>query len=100
MADFPLLLEAPDRGWAEHVRSLIQRALSSRGSVSIDLPPETPADGVVAPAYNVSGIVVCDEPAGEMLELIKSALVDYEIDEEAAPHGATRLIVRPMPPST
>lgn len=37
MPEFPLLLDAPDRRWAQHVESLIQKALGERGSVSLGL---------------------------------------------------------------
>jgi hypothetical protein len=40
MPDFPLLLDAPDRHWAQHVESLIQKALGERGSVTLGLPGE------------------------------------------------------------
>src|SRR4051794_9436148 len=95
MADFPLQLEAPDRGWAEHVATLIQRALGERGSVSIGAPPEALPDHVPPVGYLVTGVAVCDEPADDMLALIRPALVDYEVEERLGPGGTTQLIVRP-----
>jgi hypothetical protein len=98
MADFPLLLHAPDRNWALHVESLIQKALGERGSVTLGLPgerlPSAPgAPG--APGYVVRGIAVCDEPEEEMLALIRTALVDYEVEERPAPMASTQIVVRP-----
>jgi len=34
------LLDAPDRDWAQHVESLIQKALGEWGSVTLGLPGE------------------------------------------------------------
>jgi hypothetical protein len=79
MADFPLLLEAPDRAWAEHVQTLIQRALGGRGSVTLGLPGERLNDAAQAPGYVVTGVAVCDEPEDELLDVITAALVDYEL---------------------
>ena len=50
MTDFALLLEAPDRAWADHVQSLLQRALGVRGSVSLGLPGEQLPDAPPSPA--------------------------------------------------
>lgn len=95
MPEFPLLLEAPDRGWAEHVQTLIQTALGERGSVTLGLPGERLPDAPATPGYVVTGLVVCDEPEDEMLTAIRSALVDYEVDEQPAPLATTRIVVRP-----
>lgn len=96
MADFPLLLEAPDKPWAEHVGTLVQQALESRGSVHLNLPGEslTGAPG----GYTITGIAVCDEPAGDMLALITTKLIEYEVRLEPLDSGVTQIIVAPPEP--
>jgi hypothetical protein len=95
MADFPLLLDAPDRNWALHVESLIQKALGERGSVTLGLPGERLPSAPGAPRYVVTGIAVCNEPAEEMLTAIRAALVDYAVEERPAPMASTKIVVRP-----
>ena len=94
----PLLLDAPDRNWALHVESLIQKALGERGSVTLGLPGERLPSAPGAPRYVVTGMAVCDEPEEEMLALIRSALVDYEVEERPAPMASTKIVVRPREP--
>jgi len=92
MPDFPLLLDAPDRNRAQHVESLIQKALGERGSVTLgERLPSAPG----APRYVVTGLAVCDEPEAEMLAAIRAALVDYEVEERPAPMASTKIVVRP-----
>ena len=98
MPDFPLLLDAPDRQWAKHVQTLIQRALGQGGSVTLGLPGERLPNAAGAPGYVVTGVVVCDEPEDEMLAAIRSALVDYDVEEQPAPMATTQLVVRPREP--
>jgi hypothetical protein len=95
MADFPLLLDAPDRNWALHVESLIQKALGVRGSITLGVPGERLPSSPGAPRYVVTGIAVCDEPAENMLAAIRGALVDYDVEERPAPMAATKIVVRP-----
>ena len=95
MADFPLLLDAPDRNWALHVESLIHKALGKRGSVTLGLPGERLPSAPGAPRYVVTGLAVCDEAAEEMLVAIRAALVDYEVEERPAPMASTKIVVRP-----
>lgn len=97
MADFALLLDAPDRAWAEHVQTLIQTALGIRGSVSLGLPGERLPDSVAAPACVITGIAVCDEPSDEMLAVITGPLVDYDVTTSVLDCGATQIAVRPPP---
>ena len=94
MPEFPLLLDAPDREWAEHVRSLIQTALGQRGSVTLGLPGERLPNAPAAPGYVLTGVVVCDEPEDQMLSAIRSALIDYDVEEQPAPLATTRIVVR------
>jgi hypothetical protein len=98
MPDFPLLFDAPDRQWAEFVRTLIQKALGQRGSVTLGLPGESLPNAPGAPGYVVAGLVVCDEPEDEMLAAIRSALVDYDVEERPAPMATTKIVVRPRDP--
>jgi hypothetical protein len=95
MADLPLLLDAPDRNWALHVESLIQKALGERGSVTLGLPGERLPSAPGAPRYVVTGLAVCDEPEQEMLAAIRAVLVDYEVEERPAPMVSTQIVVRP-----
>jgi len=95
MPDFALLLDAPDRNWALHVESLIQKALGERGSVTLGLPGERLPSAPGAPRYVVTGLAVCDEPEEEMLAAIRAALVDYDVEERPAPMAATKIVVRP-----
>lgn len=95
MPDFSLFLDAPDRQGAEQVRNLIQNALGERGSVTLGLPGERLPDAPGSPGYMVTGIVVCDEPEDEMLAAIKSALVDYSVEDQPALMGARQLAIRP-----
>jgi hypothetical protein len=95
MPDFPLLLDAPDREWAQHVEGLIQKALGERGSVTMGLPGERLPSAPEAPRYVVTGIAVYDEPKEEMLVAIRAALVDYEVEERPAPMASTKIVVRP-----
>jgi len=93
MADFPLLLEAPDRPWAEHVLSLMQQSLGSRGSVQLGVPGESLTG---APAgYTITGMAVCDEPEDEMLELIMAKLGEYAVRLEPLDSGVTKITVAP-----
>jgi hypothetical protein len=95
MADFPLLLEAPSREWAEHLQTLIQDALGERGSVHLGLPGESLTG---APAgYTVTGIAVCNEPEEEMLTLITSKLVDFDVRTQPL-SGQTQIIIAPPEP--
>lgn len=97
MADFALLFDAPDRGWAEHVERLIQQGLGERGSVNVGLPGETLPNSASAPGFVVTGVAVCDEPEPEMLELITAKLVDYDVEvDDSGP--ATQITVRPKSP--
>jgi hypothetical protein len=95
MADFPILLDAPDRHWALHVESLIQKALGERGSVNLGLPGERLPSAPGAPRYVVTGLAVCDEPEDEVLAAIRAGLVDYEVEERPAPMDSTKIVVRP-----
>jgi len=95
MADFPLLLDAPERSWVLRVESLIQKALGERGSVTLGLPGERLPSAPGAPRYVVTGIAVCREPQEETLALIRAALVDYEVEERPAPMASTQIVVRP-----
>lgn len=95
MADFALLLEAPDNSWAEHVRHLMQRALGSHGSVSLGTAGDRPPDAPAPPGFVVTGVAVCDEPADEMLVLLTEALVDYEVETRQLESGVEQLVVRP-----
>jgi hypothetical protein len=94
MADFALLFEAPDRGWAEHVERLIQQGLGEKGSVSVNLPGESLPNSPAAPGFVVSGMAVCDEPEDKMLELITAKLVDYDVDIKSS-GPVTQITVRP-----
>jgi hypothetical protein len=94
--DFPLLLDAPDRNWAQHVESLIQKVLGEQGSVSLGLPGERLPSAPGAPRYVVTGIAVCDEPEEEMLAAIRGALADYDV-EERREHQSGRVKRRPTP---
>jgi hypothetical protein len=96
MADFSLLLEAPDREWAKDVESLIQRALGGRGSVTLGVLGEGLADPPEASACFVTGVAVCDEPKDEMLAIITSALVDFDIETRRLDSGLTQIVVRPV----
>jgi hypothetical protein len=98
VAEFPLLLDAPDRQWAQHVESLIQKALGERGSVTLGLPAERLPSAPGAPRYVVTGIAVCDEPEEKMLAAITAALIDYEVEERPAPMASTKIVVRPREP--
>ena len=98
MPDFPLLLDAPDRHWAQHVESLIQKALGLRGSVTLGLSGERLPSAPGAPRYVVTGLAVCDEPEEEMLVAIRAALVDYDVEERPAPMATTKIVVRPREP--
>jgi len=51
MGDFPLLLDAPDRQWAQHIESLIQKAVGERGTVALGLPGERLPSAPGAPRY-------------------------------------------------
>jgi len=95
MPDVPLLLDAPDRNWALHVESLIQKALGEHGSVALGLPGERLPSAPGAPRYVVTGMAVCDEPEEEMLAAIRAALVDYEVEGRPAPMDSTQIVVRP-----
>ncbi len=95
MADFPLLLDAPDRHWAQQVESLIQQALGERGSVSLGLPGERLPSAPSAPRYVVTGLAVCEEPEAEVLAAIRAALADYDVEERPAPMESTKIVVRP-----
>jgi hypothetical protein len=95
MPDVPLLLDAPDRHWAAHVESLIQKALGERGSVSLGLPGERLPSAPGTPRYVVTGMAVCDEPEEEILAAIRDALVDYDVEERPAPMASTQIVVRP-----
>jgi len=95
MADFPLLLDSPDRNWAQHVESLIQKAPGERGSVTLGLPGERLPSAPGAPRYVVTGLAECDEPEDEVLAAIRNALVDYEVEDRPAPMASTKIVVRP-----
>ena len=51
-----------------------------------------------APRYVVTGLAACDEPEEEMLVAIRAALVDYDVEERAAPMATTKIVVRPREP--
>jgi len=65
MPGFPLQLDAPDRHWAQHVESLIQKALGERGSVTLGLPGERLPSAPEAPRYVVTGLAVCEQTLEE-----------------------------------
>ncbi len=98
MPDLRLLLDAPDREWAEHVESLIQKALGAGGSVTLGPPGERLPSAPGAPRYVVSGLAVCDEPEEEMLTTVRAALVQYDVEERPAPTASTKIVVRPREP--
>jgi len=98
MPDFPLQLDAPDRHWAQHVESLIQKALGQRGSVTLGLPGERLPSAPEAPRYVVTGLAVCEQPEEEMLAAIRAALVDYDVEERPAPMASTKIVIRPPEP--
>src|ERR1035441_1547707 len=98
MPDFPLLLDAPDRHWAQHVESLIQKALGLRGSVTLGLPGERLPSAPGAPRYVVTGLAACDEPDAETLVAIRAALGGDDVEERAAPMATTKIVVRPREP--
>jgi hypothetical protein len=43
----------------------------------------------------VTGVAVRDEPKDEMLAIITSALLAYEVDKRTLDSGMTQLVVRP-----
>src|SRR4051812_178621 len=96
MADFPLLLVAPDQAWVAHVQELIQQALHDKGSVHLGSAGERLPDSPSSPGHVVTGIAVCDEPADEMLALITAKLVGYDVELRDAPGGTTQVVVRPL----
>lgn len=98
MADFPLIVDAPNREWAQHVESVLQIALGDRGSVTLNQPGERLPDSPGGPGYVVTGIAVCDEPETEMLAIIDAALVDHDVEHRAAPMAATMVVIRPREP--
>ena len=78
VADFPLRLDAPDRDWALHVESLIQKALGERGSDTLGLPGERLPSAPGAPRYVVTGLAVCEEARAErQISPISPALVHH-----------------------
>ena len=70
----------------------------TRGSVTLGLPGQQLPDSPPAPSYVVTGMAVCDEPEDEMLDLITSKLVDYDVVRRRLESGVTQLIVRPSDP--
>jgi hypothetical protein len=75
MTEFSLLLQAPDREWANQVESVIQRSLGGRGSVTsgvigeaLEEPPEASACFVAGdrtpfigpPAVRAGGRDLCE----------------------------------------
>jgi hypothetical protein len=95
MPDVPLLLDAPDRHWALHVESLIQKTLGEPGTVTLGLPGGRLPSAPGAPRYVVTGLAVGDEAEEEMLAAIRAALVDYEVEEQPAQMASTKIVVRP-----
>ena len=43
----------------------------------------------------MTGVAVCDEPSDEMLALITSPLVDYDVTIGKLESGITQIVVRP-----
>jgi hypothetical protein len=96
MTDFSLLLEAPDREWATHVESLIRRALAARGSLSLGVLGEGLPDVPAASGCFVTGLALCDGTHDEILAIIVSALVDFEVEARSLDAGLTQIVVRPV----
>jgi hypothetical protein len=95
MSDLSLLLEAPDRGWAEHVQSLIDQALDGRGHLTLGVL----GDGLGAlprtsPCF-VTGVAICDRPTAVLLSLLGAALRECHVEERELDSGATQVVVRP-----
>jgi hypothetical protein len=94
VTDVHLQLEAPDRGWAERVRGVIEDALGERGTVELELPDESPNGS--NSGYIVTGVAVCDLPETEALDEIGFALAaEYVVMPIALPGGVTRVMVLP-----
>ncbi len=86
MPDIALSLQAPDGARARHVETLVQQALGEKGSVQLGDIPDVALPGAAAtPGFVVTGIIMCDEPESEMLELITAKLVDYDVDIDESP---------------
>jgi hypothetical protein len=98
MSDLSLLLEAPDREWAKHVESLIQRVLGGRGSLALVVVGEGLADPPEASICFLTGVVVCDEPTDRMLAMITSALLDFDVERRRLDSGVAQIVVRPLQP--
>jgi hypothetical protein len=98
MADVSLLLEAPDREWAQHVESLIRRSLGTRGSVALVVVGEGLDDPPAASICFVTGVAACDEPTDRTLAMITSALLDFAVERRSLDSGLTQIVVRPSRP--
>jgi hypothetical protein len=95
MAHVSLLLEGPDRAWAEHVQSLIEQALDGRGHVALGVL----GDGLGTPRRTspcfVTGVAICDGPTAVLLSLLGAALRACHVEERDLDSGATQVVVRP-----
>jgi hypothetical protein len=58
-------------------------------------PGEQRPDAPAVPGYIVTGVAVRDEPSDEMLALITSPLVDYDVTIAELDGGITQIVVRP-----
>ena len=96
MAELSLLLEAPDREWAKHVESLIQRALGRRGSAALAVVGEGLEDPPETSTCFVTGVAVCDEPTDRMFAMITSVLLDFDVERRSLDSGVTQVVVRPL----
>jgi hypothetical protein len=98
MADFSLLLEAPDRQWAGHIEALIHQALGERGSLRLGVLGEGLQERPVSSGCFVTGVVVCDGSDDEILPILMSALNDFEVETHRLDAGVTQIVVRPLHP--
>ena len=93
MAQVSLLIEAPDRGWAEHVQSLIEQARDGRGHLTLGVL----GDGLGAPPRTspcfVTGVAICDRPTAALLSLLGSALRECRVEERDLDSSATHVVV-------
>lgn len=95
MTDLALLLQAPNRDWANHVESLIKGALDGRGSVNVGVLGEDLGDAHPAHACFVTGVAACELPEDAALSLVTSALRGLDVEQRRLDSGLMQLVVRP-----
>lgn len=95
MAYVSLLLEAPDRAWADRVAAAIERALGHGASVTLAIRGEELSSRRDGSPLFLTGVAMCERQADVLVAELIRALREFDVRQRTLDSGATQLRIRP-----